>query len=76
MEKQFICPFPGPTTDAITVCHPVRFVDIAHVLVVVSNNCWLDGISMLITEIAFCWRSMHVSQHRYVTFVLPNSDLV
>jgi hypothetical protein len=72
MEKEFICPFPGPTTDAITVCHPVCFVNISHVRVVVSNNCWLDCISMLITEIAFCWRIVHVCQHVNVTFVLPN----
>jgi len=27
---------------------------------------------MLIIEITFCWRMMHVCQHVYITFVLPN----
>jgi hypothetical protein len=55
MEEQFVRPLPLPTADGVTVYHPVRFVNISHVPVVISNNCWFYGISMFITEIAFCW---------------------
>jgi hypothetical protein len=33
MEIQYLCLFPGPTTDGIGVCHSVHFVNISHVLV-------------------------------------------
>jgi hypothetical protein len=79
-EKEFLCPFPGTMTDGITVCHPVHFVSIPRVHVVVRNNCWFYSISMLITVIAFCGWSMHFSQHRYVSFVFQtnvvNSPLI
>jgi hypothetical protein len=43
MEEQFLCPFPGRTTDRMT--HPVHFVIISRVHVLIHNNFRLYDIS-------------------------------
>jgi len=48
LEKQFLCPFEGPSADGIRVRHSVRFLDIPHVSVVVLYSVQFQGISMVI----------------------------
>jgi hypothetical protein len=34
-------------------------------------NDWFQSISMLTTNITFCWRTMHICQYIHVSFVFP-----
>jgi len=63
--------FPGLSADGGSVHHVVTIVHILHVSVIVLYNEWFRSVSILITEISFCWRMMHIRQQVYVPFVLP-----
>jgi hypothetical protein len=82
-EKALFCPFPGLSANGIIVCHAVRPVHIAHVNIIVLYYGRFRSISMLFTEIIFCWKMMHIHQCIYVPFafsycccqVIPPSSL-
>jgi hypothetical protein len=65
-------PFPCLSANGVTVCHVVTLVYIPLVSVIVLYDGWLQSVYILITEITFCWRTMHICQHVYILFVFPN----
>jgi hypothetical protein len=71
VKKQFFHPFSSVSANGVTVCHVVTLVYVPHVSAIVLFNGWLQNTSVLITQITFCWRTMHICQNVYVSFVFP-----
>jgi hypothetical protein len=70
-KNKFRGPLVTTSTDQITVCHVIRIVDVAHVLVIPCHDMRLHR-ALVFTKIPFCWWWVHVSQHVNVLSVLPN----
>jgi hypothetical protein len=59
-ERTVFCPLPCLSAAGIRVHCAVTLVHIPHVSVVVLYCGRFQSVSVLITEITFCWRMMHV----------------
>jgi len=53
-KDQFPCSFPRMATDTGGVSHPVTFVFLTQVSIVILHNGQLQGISTLLTKVTFC----------------------
>jgi hypothetical protein len=43
---------------------------------VIFHRWWLLSISIVITEVSFCWWIVHISHHAHICFVLPDQCCV
>ena len=59
------------TADGVTVSHSVTLIHIAHMMVIIHRNLRLYGFSSFIAEITFRWGTVNISQHAYISLVLP-----
>jgi hypothetical protein len=69
VKEQFFHSFPCASANGVTVCHAVILVYVPHVSVVVLHNGRFQSVSMLVTEITFCWIKVHICQHVLISFV-------
>jgi hypothetical protein len=51
--QKLLCPFSGPSANAVRVNHAAKFVHVPHVPYLVLYYCQLHSFAMLITEITF-----------------------
>ena len=72
VAKQFVTPLPRSPGNSATIHHPVRFVHISHVSVIVLYFTRFDCMARIVAEIAFHWRSVHICENIDVAFILPN----
>jgi hypothetical protein len=71
VEKQSLSPLPCSPGNSVTIHHPIRFVHISHVSVIVLYYMWFDCTARFVAEIAFHWRSMHICENIDIMFILP-----
>jgi hypothetical protein len=64
----FFCPYPCVSANGVTIHHTVTVVYV-HMSVTVLHNGWFQSISILITDISFCWTMMHICHYVHVSFV-------
>lgn len=51
------------SADGVSVLDVVSLVCLPFVFVLVLNSSWFQSTAMLVTEITFCWRTVHIRQH-------------
>ena len=71
VEKQFLSPLPCSPGNSVTIHHPIRFVHISHVSIIVLYYMKCYCTARFVAEIAFHWRSMHICENTDITFILP-----
>jgi hypothetical protein len=75
-KNKFICPFPCASANGVTVCHAVT---VFYLPVCLLQSCTVACVcvcrlcvSILITDITFCWKAMSVCHYVHILFVFPH----
>ena len=74
MEIEFFIPLPSSTAGRVDVGHPISFINIAHVTVIIRHNYRLYCVAVFIEKIAFTGWIMNIRQDAHTIAV--NSPLV
>jgi len=71
-EKKLCCPLPCSTAGHVAIGHPICFINIPHVTVIIRHNCRLYRVPVFIAIIAFSGWIVYICQEAQISLVLSH----